>query len=496
MKQILGVLSLLVLMSTAVNAQWKCGTVQDEAFMERLTKNVKYANTHETRMGETRWVPVKFHLVAQTDGTGRISDEAVYEQLCIMNAQYDSLEFQFYIDDGFSYLNHTGIFEHTGNFGSAMQSERTKYPLSLNIFITENTFDPGTAGYSNGSLVVVRKDSFSQDDNGTLGHEVGHHFSLSHPHYGWEDEPYTPEQYGEIVTIMSVQSSQSPSVLVEVMDDPDCDTVGDRICDTPPDYGFTQNGNNASVCHNPWEGVVKDRNEVLIYNITNLVMGYNGGCAEIIFTQGQGDAMRADYDQRNDLNKIYIPDTTQITESPEKISPEAFETTDYFDSVVFDWEPVEGAHGYLLRIGGNANISVMTTDTDYEITEFDANSSYSWNVTPINEIGHCVSSPGILFFTGAGSTAVIDIDAVNQFSVHPNPVKNQQFNISIQSEKKLEAHISVYNLSGQAIIANNMHVINKGNNNIPVTLNDAPTGLYHIHIKTEEGILTEKIIVE
>jgi len=484
-----------------------CGTDHTDEFMERLTKNVKYANTHAMKM-DTRYLPIKFHLVANSEGQGRIPESQVFQQLCRLNEQYESLDIQFYIHEGFSYHDDDIMYNHNGGAQSRYASARNQNRGVINAFLTLNTFDEGTAGYYTGQsdYLVVRKSSFFQEDNGTFGHELGHLLSLSHPHYGWEDDPYTPELYGEIVTITSIQSSQSPSVQVEVMDDPNCSTKGDRICDTPPDYGFTQNGGDgAQVCVNPWAGFVKDRNGVLIETYSNLIMGYNGNCIETIFSPGQGEAMVADYERRIALAATsleylmddYTPELTQVTEVPAKNSPTAFQTTDYFDSVVLSWEPVDNAQAYIVILGGDVQETYETTDTEFELTDLEPDGTYTWDVYPMHEYGVCAEAGGsILFFTGSGSTAVNEVAAVNSFAVHPNPVKDQAFNITISSNEKLDATISLYNLAGQSILGDLQHTLTSGNNLIPITMTNAPAGLYHLFIKTEKGILSEKLIVE
>jgi len=509
---ILGLCLSMTAFGQTTKGHW-CGTDHTQEFMDRLTKNVKYANTNPMKM-DTRYVPIKFHLVADNQGQGRIPEEQVFQQVCILNSQYDSLGFQFYIHEGFNYIDDDIMYEQLTPAAAQtrFRIETNQNPGVVNVFLAlraatnPNELD-GVLGYysGNGDYLVVRKNAFFAEDNGTFAHELAHMFTISHPHYGWEDAPYTPELYGEIVTIPTISSMQANAIAVEVMNDPNCDTVGDRICDTPPDYGFTQNGGGSFVCSNPWEGFVKDRNEVLIETYSNLIMGYNGNCAETIFTPGQGLAMLADYEQRINMSTNaerylmddYVPGVQQVTEVPVKNSPTPFETTDYFDSVVLSWEPVANAQGYVIKIGGDGQETYETTDTEFELSDLEPEGTYTWNVYPIHEFGVCApEESAVLFFTGAGSTAVNEVAAVSAFAVHPNPVKDQNFNITINSNKKLDATISIYNLAGQSILGDVSQTLNAGNNLIPIELKDAPTGLYHLFIKTELGILSEKVIVE
>lgn len=496
-------IALLGFSSMAFGQSHWCATDHSEEFMDRLSKNVKYSNTHEMRMDDKRLVPVTFHLVADNLGNGRIDKSSVMNSLCAINEHYDSIGMLFYVAGEFQEHDLEAVFNHdVANNGSAsgLMVSR-KIANTVNVYVVNDVGDAGGYYSPNGDFIAIPKSFLTYEDNVPFDHEVGHFFSLSHPHYGWESNPYTPEVYGETVTITSISSNQSPTVLVEVVDDPDCHITGDRICDTPPDYGFMQ---SAGACNNPWEGTVKDRNGELIYTIPNLVMTYNNyACQTYNFTHGQSNAMRADYDARINipqgsfmaLNGNGNPDTTGITELPALISPLAFETTDYFDSVVLQWEPSLGAQQYLVTIGGQANLEFLTTDTELELTELEPSKSYSWSVTPINQVGHCLTATPVLFFTGTGSTAVIDIAEVSSFAVHPNPVRGHSFNITIDSKESLDANISLLNIAGQTIL-NEQITIKTGSNLIPVQLENVQTGVYQLYIRTSNGILTEKIIIE
>ncbi len=496
---------------TGMQAQThQCGTDHTPEFMKQLEANVKYSNEHiETRMVmDKRYVPVKFHLIADSDGNGRIPEHIVYKQLCRLNTQYDTMGFVFYVDDGFNYVDNSIIYNHSAGAQSQMNGIRNQYNQSVNVFLPNQTFGTNTAGYYTPSFdyLVVRKASFDEEANRTFGHELGHYFRLAHPHVGWEDRPYKPSAHGTIVTLTSVGSSQSATIPVELMNEVNCTTAGDRICDTPPDYGFTQNANwtdnddddTPQICFNPWEGEVMDRNEVLIFSLSNLVMGYNGGCSTNTFTHGQANAMRADYDNRTNIDKVYMPDTTEITEVITTIEPTAFSTAEFYNNVTLSWNGVEGAHGYIVTLTGTEDFQYETDQTEITVTDLSPAASYAWSVSPINEIGSCADLPaGVLFFTSNDEvSSVNEVDFVSNFNVHPNPVVNQSFTISFESENQLDANLSVFDITGKAIISNLNQNIRPGTNNIPVQLNNAPTGLYNLLIRTSEGIISEKLLVK
>jgi len=77
-------------------------------------------------------------------------------------------------------------------------------------------------------------------------------------------------------------------------------------------------------------------------------------------------------------------------------------------------------------------------------------------VYPINEVGWCQDlTPAILFFTSADEvSSTNEIDFVTNFNVHPNPILDQSFTISIESDKQIDAAIYVYDVTGKAVVNN------------------------------------------
>ena len=80
-------IAVLSVSSMAFGQSHWCATDHSEEFMARLSKNVKYANTHEMRMDDKRLVPVTFHLVADNLGNGRLDKSSVMNALCQINEQ-------------------------------------------------------------------------------------------------------------------------------------------------------------------------------------------------------------------------------------------------------------------------------------------------------------------------------------------------------------------------------------------------------------------------
>ncbi len=496
MKKVLNLLTLCLVAFTfnTAYAQFNCSTHHSDQFMKRLDNNVKYLSEHpETKDPTKRYVPIKFHLVANTDGDGRMPEEFVYRQMCRINQDYDTLGLVFYIDGDFNYLDNTSIYEHTGTqFGPMVQNKK---PATINVFLVNTVGDAGGYYSPAGDFVAIPKEYFLREDNVPFSHEIGHFLSLAHPHVGWEDEPYTPAQYGECVTIQTVGSSQTGGqIVVELQDGSNCTTAADRICDTPPDYGFMQSTNT---CNNTWEGTVKDRNNDLIYTLPNSIMTYNGyACQTYTFTHGQANMMRADYDNRNNLEKDYVPNLVQISSTPVQNFPEAFSTVDTYNSVTFDWDPVDGATSYMLVIGGQSSQKIITTETEYFTNSLEANGSYSWKVYPISEIGSCFATNDILFFTGDNTSAINELENVSSISVFPNPVSvSKDLHISMDLDQALEINISLVSNTGKVVKTEQYGLVSKGSFTTSLSTDDLSAGIYLVKIASDKGQIVKRVLL-
>ena len=157
--------------------------------------------------GRTLVIPVYFHVIHKTDGTGYVSRERIDDQMAVLNEDFGGTSF-----NGASGYNTTIQFELVAvdyvendewydatadntEFKSALAQSPDRY---LNVY-TQNptangqsllgyaTLPPGTAGTSTDG-VVMKHESIGGRNNGygnynhgrTLAHEVGHYLGLLH----------------------------------------------------------------------------------------------------------------------------------------------------------------------------------------------------------------------------------------------------------------------------------------------------------------------------
>jgi len=139
--------------SSSLNAQilHECGTsAKDlELIQKRLIANKAslYSRNSGTasRSRETSYIPLKFHLVGRDNGTLRVESSRVFDQLCSMNETFEGSGIQFYIKDGFNYVDNSQIFDNGGNstsLGTLGIMESIRDDDAVDIFIIRDAQDP------------------------------------------------------------------------------------------------------------------------------------------------------------------------------------------------------------------------------------------------------------------------------------------------------------------------------------------------------------------
>lgn len=491
-----------------------CSTQHTTEFMKRLEKNV--ANSFAEKAGVARYIPVELHLVSDNDGSNDVDEDEILSKMCILNERYADIEMHFYVT-GVNKIANTVLNHRPQTQSSQSVMRNSKNPNAMNIFLVDEilTFDnqsqsfvpSGAAGYysGGGNDYIVMLQTTPGDEGYTMEHEIGHHFSLAHTHVGWEGDlsdsspdaiqGYVPEVHGDTVRIEIITgSTQAPPTAVELVDGSNCSTAGDRICDTPPDYGFGQACSCCTMRFDVW-----DRNGDKIEPMIDNIMSYSQFCDEMFFTDGQKDAMYEDFDSpfRSHLRVGQVNQYTPITEEVAVTAPTVGQKYDSFDGVLVEWNAVQHAERYVVNISGGQQIRYETTDTELYIEDLQASSLYFVEVRAFNKFGTgCQGSNRIFFETGAGSTSTNETESINQINVYPNPIKSSEnLVIEYNSNKNIDSKIRLHNLQGKVVELINT-TFAAGNNNFKIDTKSLVSGLYILEIETAEGIISEKIIVE
>lgn len=477
-----------------------CGLHDHDLLIDRLVENKKYLKEIgiQQKDGVVSYIPVKYHIIAQNDGSNGASAKRVLEMHCVLNDFFSEGDdgLQFYIKDGFNYINNNTVYnDHISNTGQIIMAQN-RDAQALNIFLPNdantNSNSVGTTlGYYSPSddWIVMRKAEANAIST-TVVHEVGHYLSLPHPFNGWDFEPYNASVHG-----VSVGTWSPAGVPNERVDGSNCNTAGDRICDTPANYLFF-----------PWQGCdynggAQDPNgQLLDPDEFNMMDYYSDDCAPKHFTDQQKQLMLVDYENRGELHAPWNPLSTNITGPPAIVEPQEGSISAGFDQVFFDWEPVNGADRYLLEVDRlssfNLDPTVMVVFTSSATVSgvFEADKTYRWRVTPFNPYYTCAESSPIIQFTTGTVLSANNVLEVDNLTIEPNPVSQNYVVVSLDTDTAFDSQISILSATGQTLQLTTRH-FQVGHSDIELSIQNIPNGIYFVNIASEDKLITKKLVV-
>jgi len=471
-----------------------CGFRMTPQFEQRLDRNLKVMRSGNYQRSNTiKYAPITLHLVGRTDGSDAYPTNAAIQRLCELNRQFYQAGIQFYLVDqpgnnGINYPNNDSWYAGSG---LATMLAFHKKPNCLNLFITGTALSGGkvVCGFYTGQndIIVVQKSCYGIN-NTTMMHELGHMLTLPHTFSGLEGFP----QYN--------CGNQAPANY-EKLDGSNCTTIGDRFCDTGPDYlsdrwNCTTQG--VSTCQHV------DANGDTFFPSGRFAMSYsNDGCVNL-FSGEQITSMNIDYDSRSDIqpNGALINDT--ITAAVQQSEPPENSTTVGYSEQFFSWFPVPLATKYLFELsrtqifnGASLVKSVVTTDPWLTNTDgLDQLTDYYWRVKPINQGYFCAShSVARKFTTSDNMIAVNDIPGVSEVQVFPNPSQGvNQITLTLASKSNMPATVSIYAVDGKQLKSQSLD-IRSSENSYAIDVQNLNAGLYLLSLETKEGTIQQKLII-
>jgi hypothetical protein len=522
------ILILFALLPLSIFAQNNgCGTSMEDmrAMGKQLLENRGKAYLH-TR-GAVVYVPVCFHLVARTDGTGRVQEGRVLDMLAGWNQLYadNNIDMQFYI----KYINYINSDQVHASSSTSLPAnskmDEVKKTDAVNIYLIDKIVDPdgkpGTtlAYYSrNFDWIVCINSEVSRSKSSTMAHEAGHFFTLLHPFHGFECDPFSPTTTAPCANAFVSCNGATYTVenVARTGVDANCANAGDFMCDTPADYnfGFTRDSdwrNPTNPC--VYNGIAKDPKCVTVDPNETLVMGYFIGCTDPgkgTFTGEQKAAILKDYGtnpRRASIRSSFVPNTNDVSTTTLQL-PSNGSTTTVFNAISFDWADVPNASGYILEIStfpsnfdigrrffinsATSQIQVNKSNIGEYLTP---NTTYYWRVRAFSAYKTMtIFTTNFTFKTGTAS-AVNEIPGIEGFTIAPNPVgESKQINIGLTSEKSFKANVKIQNLAGQVMIRE-VRNFEAGSTNQTMDVRGLSQGMYILSIENESGVLNKKIIV-
>lgn len=440
------------------------------------------------------YIPVRFFLVAKSDGTGRASERAGLQAICLLNQNYEDQNMQFYIKE-FKYINSTSIYSDPTSFSGSNAIANQMIYNAINIFIVHEMSEEGVLAYyqpdagPNGNDWVVALEGYTGQDL-VVTHEVGHFFSLNHTFYGWE----STGGWDPVINGNPVGSISPDGVPNERVNMSNCTTAGDQICDTPADYMFPNN--NCAYTQN-----AKDPNGQLLSPDIHNFMNYVYGCSEYHFTDQQKEEIQNSLfsNSRNYIRPNYTPNLAEVNGSPTIISPQQSELIATYNAVPLEWTAVPGADKYLIELttSGQEVKRILSNTNSITLTDLTPSKSYLWKVLAFNEYSTCGSYSGQkIFKTGDQLSDTSTVPNVSAWNIGPNPVRSgTPFFINMETTEAVKASVAIHAMTGQIVKEVAENDFKAGESSVEIPTDGLSAGIYLVTLRTEKSFQTQRLSI-
>lgn len=362
------VLILVAMMGDGQSASW-CGTVLPESFKAEYA--AKDRSHYDQLMGQrsgTRYVPVYYHIVAKSDGTGGAGLKRIFESHCELNQAYNQFDIGFYIA-GIDTILSTSLWNYQNQYLGYQAFNQYNEANVCNIYVNGNL--PGLCGFatfpnsgSNGGGIFLNAECMGTGTT-TLPHEMGHYFGLLHTF---------DTSYG-----------------IEFVDSSNCSTDGDLFCDTPADFVDFR-----APC--PYTGDSTDPHGDLYRTVIDetLYMSYfNDNCTNRFSPMQQVEMNSTLSGSRSYLLNQSTPDLSALPIAT-FVQPTDGDTTLLGGvSETFVWNSIPGAVYYKFILQNTTSSIVfadtLLSDTTFTFGNIASNKSYKYKVQGLSYGNTCSS---------------------------------------------------------------------------------------------------------
>lgn len=481
---------IVMLLGIEANAQQECGT-QLNTEQEKnawLVRHQQFVTAQAAEMlpptTTNKWIPVSFHIVRLSNGTGGISlaDARLALERC--NTAFAPTNIRFY-ECNSEFVDVDSLYDfNSGTEQTALVSSRLVVGAA-NVFIVNSipgscgyTFLPGQGppGYAN-NFIVMDFHCMNSASQTSLQHEFGHFFDLLHTH----DTPLG----AELVTRTTGKN---------------CDTAGDGFCDTPADPGLV--GLVTANC--VYTGTGTDSLGVAYKPDTSNIMSYSQKPCRVNWSAQQIAKMNFTVSDlgmanRNSLSCSYciLAVTTSL---PANVSG-TYQMGEFYTTGNY-----VGGKNVLSEVTSNVNLNTATVNgSDLKIIStggitFLPGFDFDAATAQLNELSAIVDPcGGTGNLAGPGQSArneepPVILPGSNRYTVYPNPFKNS-FTLKLDLEEDALISVTLYDMVGKMIdrIAQSQNRL-KGLVQFDYSNDQLPRGMYVCVIEMNNRRYTEKLI--
>jgi hypothetical protein len=497
------VLILLCIQAFTAQAQFApealCGTAEPSdahyKYIESLNQQYNALDIEADSNG-TIYLPIKFHVVTDINGS-RYDQNTLLTVFCELNQKFQGSGIQFYMRGDVNVINNSLYYRHTSNaVGSALMNEHNVI-RSINTYFVDLSAI-GLCGYAyfpgSGPGGPLREGGLmmsigcSQVGNTTLAHEMGHYLALPHTFDGSSTDPISP--FAERVT-------RNPNEVAPRFS-ANCNTFGDRYCDTPADiYGFRWNCNGMALNDT-------DLNGDTFLPDAGYFMSYSSDFCMNKFSQQQMNTMRQTVRSssttpapRNYLTVFPMPAWDTVTSNVTLLEPLASSTPSPSNFIFFRWSKAPGATHYFVRIRRN-NLPVTeftTTDTTrlFTINLLQPGLTYTYTIRPYNHGWTCVGPSQTGTFTTTQGYGVSVFDPKSQeVVIYPSLLEAGQL-LNIRSGEAQLQSFSLVDIQGRTVM---QAPLESGSIVHQIQMPVLPAGTYHVKLQSSQGPLFERIVIQ
>ncbi|MEO8150333.1 MAG: zinc-dependent metalloprotease [Bacteroidia bacterium] len=444
-KRALWLWSALLMLSIQVNAQQECGTKfnsQQETnnwLLRHQQYEIAQANKLLSPTTIYKWIPVAFHIVRMSNGTGglSLSDARLALERC--NTAYANTNIRFY-ECNSEFINVDSLYDFNDATEEAALVSSRLLVDAANVFIVNSI--PAACGYANfpgathpgyaNNFIVMDFHCMNNASQTSLQHEFGHFFDVVHTH---------ETAFGAELVTRSTGAN--------------CSTAGDRFCDTPADPGL---GNlvNAS-CQ--YTGTATDANGVAYTPDTSNIMSYSHKPCRVNWSQEQINKMNFTVSDLGSADRKNLSCTNclqaAVTSLPENLGGI------YILGEFYTYGPYSTGKKVLSQITSNVNLNTaVIAGSDLKLIattsitflpgfNFDAATAQLGELTAIADAcggaGNKTAAP-----EGTQQVALPGQHAAPEYTLYPNPFNNT-FNLDIHLTEDAAVSVTVYDIVGKVV---------------------------------------------